>query len=336
MKTYYTILLISSLFFSCSNNKTATVSEPIVEQDYYRTACDSFVIKYNYQISDAGKSAITFTNYTPIYCTPAKRKDTINWLPFNTRINVIQTLKLPNEQGISEQWFKIKYRDKIGFVLNNGMALSGGNSHYLIGRSPHNHYNAMLISLEPGLENSPKDTCYLNYMHAHRDDLLRFNGLDFSKNIIHVTSFRESCPGATSHEFIRLDDEGNLTKIISSYSTGEMGYFDEEQIYFPLKFESGKTLLVANGEIDFIFNTSSGELNTFEYPNEPGIPINQLIVKTKKYTEDCLQKYTNRQNLVEKTYFVEAEENGEMKQVRVFEEKPQFYKWDGTELKQIL
>ena len=146
--------------------------------------------------------------------------------------------------------------------------------------------------------------------HGYNIEWLNYNGLTFCDGVIIYHDFRESCPGTSTTTFISVNNEGGLKKITSSYSRET----SNTTIYFPLKFESGKILLVAGGDVNGIFNYYSGELNTFDYPKEFKVPINEIIVEIKS-------EYSGTLEIPE-----EAEE---------ISRDTIYYRWNGTELNKI-
>jgi hypothetical protein len=51
-----------------------------------------------------------------------------------------------------------------------------------------------------------------------------------------------------------------------------------ETAYIPMKFGNGKVLLVANADIENIFNWQTADLNIFPYSSKYGVPIEKIVV----------------------------------------------------------
>lgn len=97
------------------------------------------------------------------------------------------------------------------------------------------------------------------------------------QKLFHLEFFNAQCPG-TTETVLLVDVKDSLSIIASSFSQGEAGWSEYRVVYLPVKFGNDKVLLVANGDVENIFNTQTAELNTFDYPKDIGIPIEELVV----------------------------------------------------------
>lgn len=143
-------------------------------------------------------------------------------------------------------------------------------------------------------------------------------------NIDHLLTFeffRASCPG-TNIEQLVVDCGDSLTTLTSSFAMVEAGWSENITPYIPIKFGSGKVLLVANGNVKGIFDTYSAKLNTFDYPKDIGIPIEELVVIVKENYEPI---EADRQD--EDSY-----NDPETKRTLYVEE---YYRWKNNKLKLI-
>lgn len=93
--------------------------------------------------------------------------------------------------------------------------------------------------------------------------------------------YRASCPGTYINVLV-ADCGDSLTILTKSFYTGEAGWSESIIPYIPIKFGSGKVLLVANGDVKNIFNTHTAKLNTFDYSKNIGVPIDELVVIVKE------------------------------------------------------
>jgi hypothetical protein len=106
-------------------------------------------------------------------------------------------------------------------------------------------------------------------------------------NVDHMLTFeffRASCPGTNITQLV-VDCGDSLTTLTSSFGMGEAGWSENIIPYIPIKFGSGKILLVANGDVKNIFDTYRAKLNTFDCPKNIGIPIEELVVVVKENYE---------------------------------------------------
>ncbi|MFT5818858.1 MAG: hypothetical protein ACI8ZM_000079 [Crocinitomix sp.] len=164
----------------------------------------------------------------------------------------------------------------------------------------------------------------LPYMHGYRLRISHQNGLANSGLLIAYETFRQSCPGASNTTLIILNKTG-FKKVISNFSTGEAGTFDSETVYYPLRLTDSTVKLIAADHI--IHNGMDFEkvnlkaVVGYPYPEQIGVPIERLIVKTRSYTENVLDD--NGAELMD--------ENNNY-QVKVIHEEPIFYEWIGEEL----
>lgn len=338
MKKYFYIVII--LLFSCNNvkedkkldkqkevvvdsknMKQNQTNEKFTDSLYLITKCDTISLNL-LEISRKRIDLLTFQNQTYIYCSPTTESKIIDSLPANTVMEswnpIIRSYepkdierdgKTVTINKAKENWYKINKNGQKGYLFEKGLTLKKLRNNILFGEKP-NEYKYQLLSFDAKERNQVIDSMDLNRNHGYNIDWLNYNGLAFCEGIIRYHDFRQSCPGTSKTTFISISNQGDLKKITSSYS-GEMS---NSTIYFPLKFESGKTLLVENGNVEQIFNRYSGELNTFEYPKEFNIPINEMIIEIKR-------KYSRTLEI--------PEEAKEISRDTIY------YQWNGKELNEI-
>lgn len=301
MRKYFYIVII--LCFSCNNvkedekldKKKELVVDSIkqnqtngkfVDSLFLITKCDTIALNL-LEFSRKRIDLLTFKNQTYIYCSPTTESKIIDSLPANTIVEswkpIIRSYKPKDieKDGKTvtlnkrkESWYKINLKGKKGYLFEKGLAIKKLRNNILFGEKP-NEYKYQLLSFDSKEISKIIDSMDLNKNHGYNIDWINYNWLSLCKGVVRYHDFRQSCPGTSTTTFISISSQGHIKKIISSHS-GEMS---NSTIYFPLKFESGKTLLVANGNVEQIFNRYSGELNTFEYPKELNVPINEMIIK---------------------------------------------------------
>jgi hypothetical protein len=336
-----TIKIISFIFTALLVNK---VSGQFNQKDdlKYITECDSFVVDDDFIVKQIDKDEIkkVFAREAFVYCSPDEKSKIMGSLAFNSRLNIRELISRYRNDTIfstnskthiksiqeiyraePEEWYKILYGQNTAYIKKEDLAIEDYSCYnFLVGiKSAKDFRTVELRSFDENKKYSIKDTfTFQELMQGYEIQFIPFNGLKNSGQIIRYRTFRTSCPGAEHNEFVIYSQNG-FTKLLSAISIGEDETFDKETIYLPLKFDNGKILLVANGDLKNIFNVQTTELNVLPYPKKLKVPIEQLIIKTKEYTETILN--SKEEPIVE---------NKDKEKVRVIKEKPKYYKWDGT------
>ncbi len=315
-----------------------------IAQDYYYTNCDSFKIDDGFVITEQDEHEFkhSFSVRTFVYCSPDSTQTPLGFVNFNTTLTTLETVShirkdsfvmysdRPSEYRYiyhSSNWKKVNFRGGVGYVKANDLADEYyPNGQFLLQSNRKNYGEGVqlkAISAEPKMKRS-LDKITLPFMHGYRLQTSSDNGLKNSGLLIIYETFRQSCPGASSINLVLLNKNG-FHNLISSFSTGEAGMFEHETIYYPLKLANASIKLIAVSDIMYAQNEENElNLNTisgYPYPNHIGIPIEQLIVKTKSYTENILDE--NGKELMD--------ENSNYR-VNIINEEPVFYEWNGDEL----
>lgn len=161
-----------------------------------------------------------------------------------------------------------------------------------------------------------------NLHHGERFMKLPYqSGLKGANNIIRFQSYRESCPGLTSNEYIISTDSNKLISLIKETSTGEIGY-QTEIIYQPVKFTNGNIKLLAFGYEGQIINPETGEFLAYKNPEKFKIPLDQLVIKVTEFGDPVI---------VNDDYVMLDEYEYKLKH----SSKTEVYKWNGESLKKI-
>lgn len=287
------------------------------------TSCDTIPLQL-LSLTRKRHSLTTFQKPTFIYCSPSTESKIIDSIPINTEIvswkPIIRTYrpkeierdgKLVVVNRVKEIWYETEINGKIGYLAESDLSIKKLSSTILFGEIP-NEYGYRILSFDSKNSNQLIDSMKLNRNHGYEIESIIYNGLDLCKGVIRYRDFRQSCPGTSSTTFVSINNQGGFNKLLSSFNGTEAS----STIFFPLKFISGKTLLVADGNENEIFNFYSGELNTFSYPKEINVPINQLIVETRiEYAEDI--------------------EGLSAEEIKITKSDTIYYRWNGTELKEI-
>lgn len=303
--------------------KQAQDKENFADSLYLITKCDTISLKL-LGISKKRKNLVTFKKQTYVYCSPSTESEIIDSLPANKVVTswkpIIRTYKPKNIQRdgktvtlkkAKENWYEINYNAQKGYLFEKELTLKKIKKNILFGEKP-NQYKYQLLSFNPKNKSSAIDSLELYRNHGYTIELLNYNGLEFCKGIIRYHDYRQSCPGTSSTTFIAINNKGEFKKLLASYNGTESSTI----VYFPLKFASGKTLLVTDGNAKQIFNYATGDLNTVDYPKHMGIPVNQLIIQTKvTYAEDI--------------------EGLSAEEIEITKSETTYYRWDGNALMKI-
>lgn len=341
MRTSF-LLFILVVMSNCSFAQSDQTADKI-----YSTPCQTFTIDSYFRVEETTTNVCyTFSDKTMLYCSPDETSEVVDTLWFNTQISSTDHIHRFVEDSIfaidvatnkkrlvntfmkeTGHWYLINHNGKEGFIKHYDVATYVSNEPpFLAGFVDTNA--DLCMELRSFNKENPSRIVHtykcLHYFHAFEIRSQLFNGLETPGSLVRYTTFTQSCPSATYHEFIQIDN-GKFTSIASCMSGGEANLYQMEIVYLPLKFGNGKILLVADGDWENIFNYDTATLNTFNYPAQFGVPIENLIVITKEHTEEVLD--ANGEPVME---------NENDYKVKVIKEKPQYYRWDGQKLTQVI
>ncbi|MFM9986737.1 MAG: hypothetical protein ACKVOK_15970 [Flavobacteriales bacterium] len=313
---------------------------------FYTTPCQTFAVDQFFEFEESPQTTYhTYSEKTLLYCSPDENSEVIDTIGFNYQLvttDLIQRYKQDtifstevatgkktavnvflNETGT---WLLTSIDKKTGYIKKNDLAnYVSTNPNFLagfVGKNPDRQ-----IELRSFDDSRPHAvlSIYLCKQFFHEFEIQNqyFNGLNTPGSVVRFTTFTQSCPSATYNEFI-VFDKGKFTFITADMASGEGNQYDAETVYFPLQFSNGKVLLVAHGDWEHIFNYDNATLNTFDYPKNIGVPIENLIVITKEHTEEVLD--ANGEPIMEDEYDYK---------VKVVKSKPKYYRWDGKSLVKV-
>lgn len=347
----FLLLFLLGCGFSKDDTREYEVS-PIIDMDYsikeekdaieyYFTACDSFEINSTFLLNEFTNTQVywVYSDQANGYCSPDENSKIEQEFPFNAVIKTgIVINRIKNDTvypysaeperyqviGRETKWAKWINGEEIRYVkladlTQQDFRIWGFTASEVM---KDNQARIQLKSFNPSAPEKNIDQFMTgDLMHGFRLNISVFNGLKGGGQLIRYETFRESCPGANLNELILLKN-GKFHALLSAFATGEMGEYEAETIYYPMKFDNGKVLLVANADLENIFNLSTAELNVFEYNEDIGIPIEELVVRVKRYSETIM------------------DENGEPKMdaqdidylVNDIVDEPEFFRWDGEKL----
>lgn len=312
----------------------------------YRTSCGEYNLNplFSLEKSEPHETRV-FVEQASLHCSPNSSSDILDTLPFNASVFATDRIRISEMDTLystevatgkrtaidifaneKEVWILVEYQGKSGYLINTDLAayyqyypnfLAG-----FIGKG--NETQMVLRSFDEAEPNNiiQSYSCQM-YFSAFEVRNQLYKGLDNPGDIVCYSTYTQSCPSTLYNEYISLHN-GQFRFITSDISSGESNLYEIETTYFPLKFGNGTILLVANGDAEHIFNFQSATLNTYNYPPQIGIPIEQLVVKTGEYSEQILDN--NGEPMMD--------ENENYK-VKIVKGQPMYYQWDGQNLVKV-
>lgn len=308
----------------------------------FQTKCNTYLIGKGFEIEEFVHSIAiqTFGEPTPVYCSPDIRSKVRTTIPFNTALNSASLITRHQLDSVQHylgdkrwysytfkrtKWWQVNYNGIVGYVADWDVCEKQEQFDFLINEM--NWDNGRIVSLKlPATEKQfVLDEVQFEYMHGYRIYPIKNSALPInSGNLYCFETYRESCPGATEYSIFHVDDFG-FTKMISAFSTGEAGTFDEEIIYFPFRTKKGICLLnferVARNEFSLEEND---EKDRYSFPKNLGIPIQNCVIKTHHYTE-----YSSEEDGGDIEH-----ETGEYT-IEIIKNQPIIYTWNNEQLEEL-
>jgi hypothetical protein len=128
--------------------------------------------------------------------------------------------------------------------------------------------------------------------------------------------------GITTDHFI-VDNGKKLSRLLITGGAGDGGESSESLTYLPVKLtNSNKIVLAKNGIISV--NEQTAKVEIYPYPEDCGVPINELVIVVDKSTELVAddsgdQKHNRDGTVTQKTSVT----------------KTTYYRWDGNTLQEV-
>ena len=142
-------------------------------------------------------------------------------------------------------------------------------------------------------------------------------------DVFHISFHYYSGVGVEENRFV-IDTDNKLSELLATFSSGDGGYADIMNAYLPIKLTNGeKVVLAKNGTLTI--NQSNGKTELYEYPEDCGIPIDELIV---------VESYTSEMIWDDETSNPATNEDGTMLEKNEILETI-YYQWDGKALSKI-
>jgi len=280
----------------------------------------------------------TSSNSTKVYSQPDTNSKVLQVFKFKTHLRLlgewddtkeISTEKLKKDgekytytHFTNLRWYKVELNEGYGYIKSSNVSTNTFTDSKGL-------FDYFFIT---------KETCYLfKYDNTKKQfvDSIDFksvrcdivkpinsNGWQNVNMLFRVTMINAYCGGGTTNIFI-VDANGKLSELITTKSYADDASPDSysSNVWLPLKFENKKILLIANGDIDNVFDKYSGQLNTLQFPKEITIPKIELIVY-KETEEKGL--YDSNNNLI-------SNKDGSFK-TKTIKNRTKYLRWDGKEL----
>lgn len=326
----YTIII--TILSSC-NNSEAWKNYPLADSTQYKDSVKRALGLDDESLGNVSEKH-TFSKTSIIFSQPSALSSRIEELPFYTNLKIIGNPLYSDNR----EWYKIKIHNYTGYIETRDLALQ----EYEYGEFG---YNLVLGLGDEGVALGSNGGCLLNRVRISDNKILESLSLpsegthfikeiststliskknEYGKNTLLVyTTSLEACPGTTVDCFM-IDTGKKLVLLAQGLSQGEEGWSQSSTVFVPMKFENGKVMLVARGDIENIFNNNTAELNTFPYPTSINVPIENLIV-VKNADEEY--EFDKDENLV-------TNKDGSYK-LSSSKYSTEFYSWDGVNLLKI-
>lgn len=281
---------------------------------------------YHYGLQTDNFSPGTFGEVTYVYNSTDSNAVVIDSLPFNKPVNIL------HKEG--DHYLICNPAGQAGYVKTTDLYLhaqySGINrSTYLFGIDAYGTDDQ--ISCETSslkvikLDRKRKvvDT-YADSIWGNEYEVKQIynSALKNSEALFFINYHCYSGIGLNADHF--LVDNGKLLRLTLAQSGGDGGYSDISEVYLPVRLSNGEKIVLArNGILSVDSNT--GEVQTYPYPSDCGIPIEELVVLESK-TQEMLYDEEKRE--------YKLNEDGTMA-VGISNLETTYYRWTGTELQKV-
>ncbi len=278
----------------------------------------------------------TVSNLTKVYSQPDTNSQVLQVLKFKTHLRLLgewEDTKEINTEKVNEngekyritsftnlKWYKVELKETNGYIKSSNVAT---------------HTFTDNKGLYDYFFTTKENYCLLKYDNTKKQfvdsiELKNFRG-DITKSINSVkwqnvdilfstTMINAYCGGGTTNVFI-VDANGKLSELITtkSYADDGFAYSFSSIVWLPMKFEN-KVLLIANGDVDSVFDKYTGQLNTFSFPKETTIPKTELVIF--KEVEENLLFDNNNEPILNK------DNSQKSKTIKTLK----YLRWNGKEL----
>jgi hypothetical protein len=185
-----------------------------------------------------GEIAYLFGNDVRLRIEPSSDSETLTLLKIGQRIEIVKKTDIKNNfNGIKTPWYKVKYDQKIGYVLGGLISLAEIKSDNLRCFISLEKTEGKLYILTRVLSDFT-DNYFENRSESFADNngfclkLFDNKGLEGINNILYINYLPES-GGANSGGYYLFFDNKKLHKVIDLTSRSDIGFWESENLYFP-------------------------------------------------------------------------------------------------------
>lgn len=307
-------------------------------QAEYNTVCDNFVLSSDFKVEqfDEHQFLTTFADRTIIYCSPDTMSNTLGFVHFNSTVTAIELIHRISHDSVQrmvnrkfqfvptesiQTWYKINFKKGYGFVKQKDIADEKHPEIPAISKQVETNSGTVfrLKSIDSNEKSKQAlDQIDLPFMHGYAIKIMESCALKNCEKLMVYETYRMSCPGSIAIHLVALTKRGFKT-VSNSFSTGEANLYNSTTFYIPFYTGNDAIKLIADGEL-IRGNKDLSTVVGFPYPEEIGIPIDQLLVKKVAYTKEILD--ANGQLIQDDDHNFKVEE---------IEDEPVFYQWNGEE-----
>jgi hypothetical protein len=271
----------------------------------------------------------TFSDVTFLFDSSDSTGKIIDTLLFNTPVNILK--RFDNFLAVCTPEGKVGYI-RNGDIYNTVFYGYGRKlSHYLVGLSKYgineywgscidkSHFKIVRINGEGKKEATYVDTLFCQNYEVKK---LMYVALKNVHDSFHVSYSYYSEIGNGINQFIV--DTGSITNLISVSSSGDGGVSNIAKVYLPVYMGGSKKVLLARDGVLSV-DSNTGNVDTYPYPSNLKIPIEELIVVVQEEVEMVWNAEAGEQAYNADGSFV----------YDVYPSTPTFYRWDGSTLKEV-
>lgn len=186
-----------------------------------------------------GDIVYLFGNNVNLRTEPTSESETLGLLKIGQRIEIVEKTDIKNNlNGIKSPWYKVKYAEKIGYILGGLISLTDIMDDNI----------RCFISLEKKEDNlyiltrllsDSTDNYFENRSKSFADNngfclkLFDNKGLESISNILYINYLPES-GGANTGGYYLFFDNKKLYNVIDLTSRSDIGFWESENLYFPI------------------------------------------------------------------------------------------------------
>jgi len=187
---------------------------------------------------ESGDIVYLFGNNVRLRKAPSSKSESLKTLKIGSRIEIVEKTDKKNYfKKIESPWYKVKYKNEIGYVLGGLISLTKVKNNTLNCFVSLEKTDTKLYIVTRVL--SDDTTTYFENKSEFLEDnngfclkLFDNKGLHGISNIIYINYIPESC-GANSGGYYLFFDNKKLHKVIELTSGNDIGLWESEKLYFP-------------------------------------------------------------------------------------------------------